>query len=141
MPSALGSNVQLQSPGQGIFDLMKSTSSVNSMTSGNQAAEKLKQSANNPTNFVNIVGMHKSEMKTARKGPKNGDVKSPTNAALSETHSPGVSTIPMLNQVTSVQSTKHVPSTMQTNIKPTQSNKPTKPASTFKPKPSAKPKN
>lgn len=144
MPSGLNSTAQLQSPGQGVFDLMKSTSSVNSMTSGNQVAERMKQSSNKDTsNFVNIVGMHKNDMKTARKGPKNGDVKTPINAALSETHSPGVSTIPKLTQITSVQSTKNVTSASeaQPNLKQTQSTKPTKPTSSFKSKPSVKPKN
>lgn len=142
MPSGLNSTVQIQSPGQGLFDLMKSTSSVNSMTSGNVPGEKIKPAgAETNPNYVNIVSMPKSGIKTARKLTNKSEVKSPNNPQLSETLSPGILKIPALNHTTSVQSTKPTTSNFQTNLKPSVSAKPAKPASSFKPKPPVKGKN
>lgn len=139
MESGAGSTAQIQSPGHDVIDFMKSTSSVNSMTSGRNPADR-KFPGKDPSqpNYVNIVGMPKSGMKTARKGGNKSEIKPHAPAPLSELHSPA---IPTLNPTASTQSTKHPQVLPSTNLKQTQSSVPPKkvPVST-KPKATGKAK-
>ena len=66
----------MQSPGAGILDLMKSISSVNSMTSGNVLKPKnVPRLPDLSTNYVNIIPKSQVAQKTQRKTTNRSEVK------------------------------------------------------------------
>lgn len=139
MPSGVTSNANMLSPIHGgeILDIMKSTSSINTLNSGIVGGDKKKNPKPEGTSeYVNIVTMPKSGNQTARKRAANkSDLKSPEIGTLSETHSPMASGIPALTSTTSAQQNKTGTSKFQSTSKPPQSaTQPKKPTTSMKPK-------